>query len=453
MTTYLRNPRQAQTIFDLGGPQPPRPKGLFVVRFRKAEHGQGTNYWQRDLGFLVKSIEQPTISPKTEEIKQYNRTRQIYTGYSTQPINCVLFDTADGMALRMWNDYVRYYFADFSQSDSNYNYDVVDRGEEMLGNDIGYGFKPQMDQGDAMDENSQFFFTGIDIYQVFRNAYTKTTLVNPRISTFTPDDLDYEQMGPVTYRMSFAYEAVLYENQGAPVPIDADAELADLFSDIRLHGDVIEVSGPEPGMLPSTRPEIGGTGGSGFGVGGGLGGLAGAAAGLLGAGLGLSAPKGSGVGGVLNSFGKFDFGAAAGVAVKAAITGNKSNIASELVFSATGNAQLATVINMATTKQSAASIAGQILNGVQRSGYGNISPALYDAGYAAVAAAGGNKLGAGTYAAQAVQGILGGALVTGTSPTDQVSKQGGGLSLSQHALAFINSSGKSLISQIGFRKP
>lgn len=446
--TNLRNPRQASSTFDLGGSQAPRPRGLFVVHFRRAEYSEGTPFWQRDLSFLVKSIEQPTVNPKVEELNQYNKKRQIYTGYTTNPVNCVLFDTADGMALRMWNDYVRYYFADFNQNEENFHYDVTSEGE-MKGTDIGFGFSPRMDKGDVLDGNSQFFFAGIDIYQVFRNAYTKTTLVNPRISAFDPDDFDYEQMAASTYRMTFAYEAVLYANQGAPQSLDGEPELASLFEDIRLHGDVIEVSGPAPAPLPT----IGSASGSSVGQSplGGLTGILGnnGVSSVLSSGLGLTQQRG-GLGGVLGAAGNFNFGNGLATAVGALVGGNKQNLASQLTYATTGSAQLGTLVNMVTTKQPASALLGQVLNGAARSG--SLDPNLYSAAVSAIALKQGNKLAAGSFAENAVRGILGGAIVNGGTPINQVTKSNVGIRLSTEAMSFVNSVSKPL-TKIGFKLP
>ena len=441
MTRYLRSPRQASTTFDLGGAQTPRPKGLFVVRFRRGDNSQGTSYWQRDLGFLVKSIDQPTISPKTEEVNQYNKKRQAITGYTINPVNMTLFDTADGMALQMWSEYAKHHFGDFSQSVENYRYDLLDE-ESMKGADIGYGF---------LATNEQFFFTAIDIYQVFRNAYTKTTLVNPKITAFDPEDLDYEQMNTVMYRLTLAYEAVLYHSDGAPQSIDADAELAAAFKDIRLHGDIIEVSGPPAAPLPGGMGPISGNVAQKplGGLGGILGNMTNAITGIFGS-RGASS---SGLGGVLGGLGNLDFGSLAGQAVSAVVSGNTRNlgatIGGQALSQITGNSQLATIVGMVATKQPTSAIAGQVLGAVASNG--GLNPQTYELASAAINAASGNKAAQGALAGRLVQGVLAGSILNKTSPSAQA--QDGpskGLNLTSAALAVVNSKG-SPISFIGRR--
>lgn len=437
--TLLRTPGQASYTFDLGGPTAPRPKGMFYVRFKRGDYSQGPSYWERDLGFLVKTTDTPTVTPKVEEVNQYNKKRQIYTGYTTQPISMTLYDTADGMALRMWDQYVRYYFSDFNQDPLNYKYDMLpphgQGGTSMLGEDIGYGFTPRP----TLDVNSQFFFDAVEIFQVFRNAYTKVTLANPKITSWDTEELDYEQMGPVMHRLQIAYEQVLYHNGGAPSPIDDDPILSEAFRDIRMRGDILEVTGI-PGVDVTSLGETAG-GGVSPGMFGGLGDILPGLEGL--------APVKSGIGGVLGSFGNFNFGAALGTAAKAVISGRTDNLASELVYSATGNAQLATILNMVTTGQSEAAIAGQVIWGAGKSG--TISPAVADAAQAAVAMASGNKLAAGALAERVVQGVLTTSTISGQSAASQVSGKSG-FSMAPAVYEAVNAT-RSVTAQIGFKNP
>ena len=433
----VRNPRQAASTFDIGGVNAIRPKGTFFARFKRAGSSDGMGYWERDHGFMVKTVDTPTINIKLEEISQYNRTRQVVTGYTTTPINLTLYDTADAMVLRMWNDYVRYYIADFDQTKEAYAYDVVPlEGDNnaMRGADIGYGFKPKMDT-QTLSGDTQFFFHTLEIYQVFRNAYTLVTLVNPRIASFDTDELDYSTMEPVTHRLSVAYEAVLYENGGAPLEITG--ELKELFADIRLHGDVIDIPANPKGVNVASTQQNRSTGMPNIFQGGGL----------TIPGLPNAISNRSGLGGVLGAFGNFNFGSAAATAARSIISGNTDNLASTLLYAATGNAQLATIVNMATSGQSRSAIGQQFLYGAMQSG--GISPAILDAASGAIAAANGDRLAAGVLAESLINGVMASASHAGTSARQQVSGQGG-LTVSGSTIEVVNAT-RPPSSQIGYR--
>lgn len=434
----VRNPRQAPTTFDIGGVNAVRPKGTFFARFKRAANSDGIRYWENDHGFLVKTVEQPTVTPKLEEINQYNRKRQVVTGYTFQPINITLFDTADAMVLRMWQDYAKYFFADFNQTTANYSYDIVPlEGDQssMRGGNIGYGFSPQMDESGNMSGDTQFYFQTLEIYHVFRNAYTLITLVNPRISSFATDELDYSTMDPVTHRLQISYESVLYNNNGAPMPISGD--LAELFGDIRLEGDIIDLPANPPGAdVTTVEGSQRGSGPLTFG------GITQTLTGQLG-----DVSSRSGLGGVLGSFGNFNFGGAAATAIGGIISGDTRNLTSSVLYAATGNAQLASIINMATSGQSRSAIVQQVLSGAAQTG--SINPALYDAAAGAFAAANGDRRAAGALAERVIGGILGGAQATQQSPAQQISSQNG-VVVSGQALQIVNSA-RSLASQLGRR--
>lgn len=437
MTKLLRNSRQASSTFDLGGAHAPRPKGLFYVRFVKSDGTPGKSSWQSDLGFLIKTVEQPKVQLKTEELSQYNRKRVVYTGVTYQPISVSFYDTADGMAAQMWDEYASYHFGDFNQKLANYEYDIVSYDGSMKGAETGYGFRPRTGLSDAMDAGSQNFFSRIEIYQVFRNAFTRVFLVNPKLVSYDPEELDYSSLDLLSIRTTIAYEAILYDNGGAPQPIDTDPVLSNVFRDIRMHGDYIEVSGIQgkpitknmgknPLQNATPSPVAGGASG-----------------GFLGAIKNLAGGGGSsGLGGVLSSFGNFDFGKAASGVVNSLISGRGTkNIVSEALYAGTGNSALrhiASSIEGGLNTNSAVGLAQTYLPGV--------NPAVFDAARAAVAIKSGDKMLAGGMAAQVVMGVIGAAKTnSGTNTADHVASgsastgRGGGLSISGVAANAINS--------------
>ncbi len=431
--TLVRSSHQASRIYDVAGPGAVRPRGLFYVVFRRAAAPEN---WQRDVGFLVKSLDQPKVQPKAEELNQYNKKRQIYTGYDLSPVNMTIYDTADSTVTQMWSQYSKFFFGDFHQQEAAYVFDQLD--QKMNGEDIGYGLILP-DDTETDERNSQFFFTAIDIYKVFANEYTKTTLVNPRITSFDPDDLDYSQMEALTFRLSFAYEAVLYENDGSPLPISNDPHIEEIFGDPRGDADMIDVEGPIRHSTASLA----------------TGGVEGIPAGLFQSQTsgGILTPTGSprsGIGGVLGAFGSFDFGTLAGVAVNSVVSGRGLKGA-ELVYAATGNPSLSNIVGMVQTKRPAGEIASRLLSGARSSTTG-INSTLVDSAQAVIASKAGNKYVAGKLAGQVVSGIIGSASISNTGVTQQVSKTSGGLKLASPAINLVNAQ-RSKGSQLGFKLP
>lgn len=260
-TEFLRSPRQASQIFGLEGVRAPRQKNLFVVNFRKAgdsaSTGLASSSWNKDLGFLVKSVDRPTIDPKTEELNQYNKKRIIHTGYKIGTTRLSFYDTADSMAMRMWAEYSKYYFGDFrhaKEASTDWSYDVT-LSEFKDTAKAGYGFAPIAASNSASDYNSQFFFETVSIYQVFGGNYIRMDLIHPKISSFAPDSLDYSASDVGTYTATLNCEAVVYLNDAQPRPLEEDAFLAEAFGSIEyFNGDVMEVP-PADAVAGFTYPE------------------------------------------------------------------------------------------------------------------------------------------------------------------------------------------------------
>jgi hypothetical protein len=93
-TPILRSPQQAANTFSQPGGFP-RQRNVYIIRF--IPNGGQTNF--SNLTFAAKSIERPKINPKTEELHQYNKKRQVYTGFKIEPVR-VHFSTAMTALLR-----------------------------------------------------------------------------------------------------------------------------------------------------------------------------------------------------------------------------------------------------------------------------------------------------------------------------------------------------------------
>ncbi len=226
----VATPNQSSAVFGVGGAQPNRLKNLFIIRFLRRPSDGGDD-WRNGMSFFVKSIDRPSVQPTLEEMNQYNRKRLVHTGIKYNPINCTLYDTADSAAMCLWTQYAAYYFGDYRQTADSYKDDIIN--ETMLdAASEGYGYtiaKSSTNEPEGI--NSQFFFDKIEVFQVWGGEYTLYQLLNPRISNFTPDDLDYEQNAISTISLQIQYEAIYHENGGKPMAISQNEVLNDIFGD------------------------------------------------------------------------------------------------------------------------------------------------------------------------------------------------------------------------------
>ena len=210
---------------------------------------------------LVKSIDMPSMKIETTPLNQYNRKRINQSKIMFDPIKIVFHDVADGKTLKFWEMYYRYYFGDGnepgvnsakqkSSSDGIYAteqktttpistgttgggqsssaYAAVDPRRVDLQNSTStdsptntIGTKSTTENIIADTLNSQLFgynlptvqnvrnlIQSIDIYQVHGGKFNQVTLVNPRISAFTHDNLNYassDRSLELTFTIEYEY--------------------------------------------------------------------------------------------------------------------------------------------------------------------------------------------------------------------------------------------------------
>jgi hypothetical protein len=440
MVSYLRTPGQASQNFGLGSANAIRPKGLFFVRFRRPEDQRegGDAILGNDFGFVVKSLDQPKIAIKTEEVNQYNKKRHIHTSYDVSPITITLFDTMIGTARRLWHDYLRYHFGDFNHSVDSNKWTT----DQLLdsGSDTNFGFQLPPD---GSPEDSRYYFHSIDIIQVYGGYFTKAVMVNPRILSFDPDDLDYEQMSPSTFRMQVTSETILFEDMA---PLEQDSELLELFGEPGLAGNPIDLpdQAAPPSNWSSQRAPFGTGDGAPFVNGGGPISLPNIFGSILGG-------SRVGSGGVLGSMGDINFGNLAASAVERLIGGRKGNLASELVYAGTNNPALAGIVQMIEGPNSTARVISQGVGMLQRSNP-TANPVVYDAARALIASQTGNKQGAASLAGNLARSIVTAGMATGGAPGDHVQQSSSGMSLSSASLGLANMA-RSATAFIGKRTP
>ncbi len=209
---------------------------------------------------LVKSIEMPSMKIETAPLNQYNRKRISQTKINYDPIKMVFHDVADGKTLKFWEMYYRYYFADGTEPGKNSAPNSPQQAQSFsieslipkvnpnllsLPQDIAKLFQgtpagktdlPTNTLGDKSAlqnivtdtlDNHNFGFNlptvknirnliqSIDIYQVHGGRFNKVTLVNPRISGFQHDTLNYsttDKTLELTFTIEYEYAYYTIQN-------------------------------------------------------------------------------------------------------------------------------------------------------------------------------------------------------------------------------------------------
>jgi hypothetical protein len=183
----------------------PKNKFLFYVKFFRPDTAGGPN-WGEGLGTMVKNIDRPRISFKTQTLNQYNRKRIVQTSHEFESLQLKFHDTVGEEVQRMFIEYYQYYYGDTKINGSGSSvYDVV-RGEaDRLGQ---WGFLPPLSE-----QNNGYFFSHISVYQMYNGLYTQFDLINPKLTTYNPDDFDYS-VGALTNEIQIAvdFEGIVYHD-------------------------------------------------------------------------------------------------------------------------------------------------------------------------------------------------------------------------------------------------
>lgn len=221
---HLRDSRHAADNFGLNkaymGHGTPRHKFQFFLEFGfnndvyVKEHVEKflDREDQRFVTAMVKSVDLPSMSIDTETINQYNRRRVSQTKIKYEPVTITFHDTVDGKTLRLWEMYYEYYFRDGVAPEklkSSRRREPQKFPEGLPTHEIEDNFGYHLQRVG----NQKYLMKSLAIYQVHGGHFTRIELVNPRISNFKHDTLDYSATTDlVEMQMTFEYESVIYSN-------------------------------------------------------------------------------------------------------------------------------------------------------------------------------------------------------------------------------------------------
>lgn len=171
---------------------------------------------RNEINMLVKKCDLPKFTIATETLNQYNRKKIVQNKVDYSPINISFHDDRLGVTRQLWENYFAYYYADstVAKRAGAYNRTAM-AGASFI--KTPYGF----------DNNSSVpFFQKITIYQMANKQYASYTLINPVITAWNHDTLDYGSSIPAEQSMTVAYEAVAYDtgyvSQGNPPGFGVD---------------------------------------------------------------------------------------------------------------------------------------------------------------------------------------------------------------------------------------
>lgn len=153
-----------------------------------------------EIGMLVKSADLPNYQVQIETLNQYNRKKNIQTTIKYQPITMTFHDDNMGLINMLWKNYFNYYYADPSSAEDAGAYNRTAMKNFSYIQDT-YG----LDNG-----STEPFFESIKIFHAARHEFVSYELVNPIITSWNHNKVDYAQNTVHDNTASIAYESVIY---------------------------------------------------------------------------------------------------------------------------------------------------------------------------------------------------------------------------------------------------
>jgi hypothetical protein len=201
----LRDQQHAARVFtDQQFKLAPKFDFLFHVSFKiNVSALKNANIVQRygeEINLMVKGIDLPNFTIQTETLNQYNRKKNLQYQHSLGEVTVKFHDDNMSLINQVWQNYYSYYYAD---STSAQNLGAYTRNATKNSNHIptSYGFD---------NKSTNPFFNQIKVYQMAKHEFVCYTLINPIITSFDHDKLNYSSNKTREFTMKFKYEAVTY---------------------------------------------------------------------------------------------------------------------------------------------------------------------------------------------------------------------------------------------------
>ena len=152
----------------------------------------------RELSALAHKVDMPRFTLNSNDMNQYNKKVNIYTGIKYDPVNITFYDDNNNTVINLWNNYYKYFFGDPNvPRKTGFLPDVVSERR----NYSNWGFQPR---------TLKNFFLAIDFFSFNRGTFTMHSIMNPWITSVQMGDHEYGDYSPRDITMQFGYSGVLY---------------------------------------------------------------------------------------------------------------------------------------------------------------------------------------------------------------------------------------------------
>lgn len=153
-----------------------------------------------EINILVKTADLPSYTVNSVTLNQYNRKKVVQFQHKYNDVSIKFNDDNMGLINQLWQAYYTYYYQDpkSSATTSAYTRNATKKSSFITS---PYGYSGPSKQ----------FFNYITIYQMARHEFVSYKLINPIISSWTGNKLDYSGKESHDFDMKLQYEAVYYD--------------------------------------------------------------------------------------------------------------------------------------------------------------------------------------------------------------------------------------------------
>lgn len=157
---------------------------------------------QIELGMMAKSVMLPKFSFQTKTYNSYNRKSVNQERVNYDPVSITFHDDSADVVRDFWYGYFSYYYRDSDHSLPLYNQET----KYDLRQEQNWGFTP------IAGTKAEPYINAIYIYSLHQKSFSSYILIRPTITSFQHGQHNAGEYTPLEHQMTFAYEAVQYEN-------------------------------------------------------------------------------------------------------------------------------------------------------------------------------------------------------------------------------------------------
>lgn len=212
--TILRDYRHASRLYvDNNYKLAPKTGFIYFVGININPEAITNQTWEsKDVGLLAKKVDLPKFKISTETLNQYNRKTVVQTKLNYDPVTIEFHDDNSNVTNNLWINYFRYYYKDTSYGGGSSSKSVRDERVSQF-SDSKFSLDDNLYGRYEFNQQLRPFLSSIDIFVLYRKQFTQITLINPKITEWSHDNLNQAEGAKIMQnRMSLSYETVFYSS-------------------------------------------------------------------------------------------------------------------------------------------------------------------------------------------------------------------------------------------------